>query len=75
LSAADRWLNKIFSGAPVLVENTISGAKRCRIVKDVFRNTKDGFSDLAMEVACALHNLRTECRQPVPVFSLRQLAP
>jgi len=54
------------SGARVLVENTIAGVKRCRIVKDVFRNTKEGFSDLAMEVSCGLHNLRMECRHPVP---------
>jgi hypothetical protein len=71
---SDRWLNKIISGARILVENTIAGVKRCRIVKDVFRNTKPGFSDLAMEVACALHNLRMECRHPVPDFSLFQLS-
>ena len=39
-------MNELISGARVLVENTIAGVKRCRIVKDVFRNTKDGFSDL-----------------------------
>jgi len=66
LSAGDQWLNKTISSARVLVENTIAGVKRCRIVKDVFRNTKEGFSDLAMEVACALHNLRMECRHPAP---------
>ena len=37
------WMNKIIAGARVLVENTIAGVKRCRIVKDVFRNTKEGF--------------------------------
>ncbi len=74
MSAAEQWMNELISGARVLVENTIAGVKRCRIVKDVFRNTKDGFSDLAMEVACALHNLRMECRHPVaPTISLRQL--
>jgi DDE superfamily endonuclease len=75
LSAADRWLNTIISGTRILVENTIAGVKRCRIVKDVFRNTKEGFSDLVMEVACALHNLRIDCRHPLPVFSLRQWSP
>ena len=53
-----------------MVENVIAGVKRCRIVKDVFRNTKQGFSDIAMEVACALHNLRVEVRHPLPTFSL-----
>jgi len=57
-----------------MVENTIAGVKRCRIVKDTFRNTKDGFSDLVMEVACALHNLRVECRHPQLVFLLCQKA-
>jgi hypothetical protein len=70
----DRCLNSIISGTRISVENTIAGVKRCRIVKDVFRNTKDGFSDSVMEVACALHNLRIECRHPKPVFSLCQLA-
>lgn len=73
MSASDTWLNGIIAGARVLVENTIAGVKRARIVKDVFRNTKPGFSDLAMEVACALHNLRMHCRHPLPEFSLRQL--
>jgi len=70
----DRCLNSIIAGTRISVENTIAGVKRCRIVKDVFRNTKDGFSDSVMEVACALHNLRVECRHPKPVFSLCQLA-
>jgi len=51
---ADKWLNGIIAGARVDVENTIAGVKRCRIVKDILRNTKEGFSDLVMEVACAL---------------------
>jgi hypothetical protein len=53
-----------------VVEHVISGVKRCRIVKDVFRNTKPGFSDMAMEVACALHNFRVECRHPQPAFQV-----
>lgn len=74
MSVADRWLNEIIAGMRIIVENTIAGVKRCRIVKEVFRNTKAGFSDLVMEVACALHNLRMDCRHPVPEFSLCQLA-
>jgi hypothetical protein len=45
------------------VEHSLAGVKRCRSVKDVLRNTKEGFSDLAMVVACGLHNLRLECRK------------
>jgi len=32
---ADRWLNEIIAGTRVLVENTIAGVKRCRIVTAV----------------------------------------
>jgi hypothetical protein len=74
LSEVDRWLNSILSGTRITVENTIAGVKRCRIVKDVFRNTKEGFSDLVMEVACALHNLRIECRHPQPRLLLCDMA-
>jgi len=71
---ADQWLNALIAGARVVVENTIAGVKRCRIVKEVFRNTTQGFSDLVMEIACALHNLRMDCRHPVaPAVSLLQL--
>jgi hypothetical protein len=45
------------------VEHAIAGVKRSRIVKDVLRNTKDGISDRAMEVACGLNNLRAKHRR------------
>ena len=70
----DRCSNSIISGTRISVENTIAGVELYRIVKDVFRNTKDGFSDLAMEVARALHNLRVESRHPKPMFLLYHLA-
>ena len=66
----EKFLNTIFSGARVVVEHTISGVKRCRIVKDVLRLTKAGISDLVMEIACSLHNLRVSCRHPLPAFDL-----
>lgn len=31
-------------------------------VKDVFRNTRDKFADLVMEIACGLHSFRMVCR-------------
>ena len=46
----------------ILVEHVISGVKRCHIVQDVFRNTKDQFDDLVMEIACGLHNFRATLR-------------
>jgi DDE superfamily endonuclease len=71
LSVADLFVNELLSSVRIVVEHSLSGVKRCRIVKDVLRNTKAGFSDLVMEVACALHNLRVEFRHPVPTFDIR----
>lgn len=62
LSAAERLSNRLIASARIVVEHVIAGVKRCRIVKDVFRNTKPGFSDLVMQIACSLHNLRTDFR-------------
>ena len=42
------------------MEHDLAGVKRCRIVKDVLRNTKEGVSDVVMEAACGLHNIRDE---------------
>ena len=61
----DRFLNHLISGARVVVENVLAGVKRCRIVKDVLRLTTEGISDLVMEIACGLHNLRVSCRHPL----------
>jgi hypothetical protein len=55
------------------VEHVIAGVKRCRIVKDVLRLTKQGSSDLVMEIACGLHNLRVACRHALPDFDLCEL--
>ena len=60
----DRLFNKMISGVRIIAEHVLSGVKRLHIVKDVFRNTKEGFSDLVMEIACAMHNLRVSCRIP-----------
>ena len=70
LSLADTFLNSLLSTARIVVEHTLAGVKRCRILKDVFRNTKLGFTDLAMQVACALHNLRVTFRHPIPTLDI-----
>jgi len=75
LPLADRFLNRIMNSVRIIVEHVISGIKRCRIVKDIFRNTKADFDDLVMEIACGLHNLRTDCRQPQLDGGLAQLFP
>ena len=74
LDLGAKFVNGVLSGVRIVVEHSISGIKRCRIVKDVLRNTKAGFSDLIMEVACALHNLRVTFRQPVQKFDILELA-
>ena len=63
MSGGEKMLNRIISSARVVVEHVISGIKRCRIVKDVLRLTKEGVSDMVMEIACGLHNLRVSCRK------------
>ena len=69
----DRFLNHLISRARVVVENGLAGVKRCRIVKDVLRLTTEGISDLVMEIACGLHNLRVSCRHPGPTFDVLNL--
>ncbi|MCK4314699.1 MAG: transposase family protein [Anaerolineae bacterium] len=64
LSTGEKKQNALISNVRIVVEHVIAGIKRCRIVKDVFRNTKEGFDDLVMEIACGLHNFRTVCRAP-----------
>lgn len=69
----EQFLNHLISSARVVVENVIAGVKRCRIVKAVLRLTKAGVSDLIMEIACGLHNLRVSCRHPLAAFDLLSL--
>lgn len=63
LTPQEKERNRKLSRLRVRVEHSLAGVKRSRSVKDVLRNTKEGFSDLAMVVACGLHNLRVECRK------------
>ena len=62
LTLEEKEQNSLISSVRVVVEHVICGVKRCRIVKDVFRNTRDKFADLVMEIACGLHNFRTAYR-------------
>jgi hypothetical protein len=64
LSVEEKKQNALISSVRIVAEHVIAGIKRCRIVKDVFRNTKPGFDDSVMVVACGLHNFRTACRAP-----------
>jgi hypothetical protein len=73
LSVGDKFLNHLVSSVRIVVEHVIAGVKRCRIVKDVLRLTKAGMSDMVMEIACGLHNLRVSCRHPFPTFDVLSL--
>jgi DDE superfamily endonuclease len=70
---SEKWLNRFISSFRVVVEHSIAGIKRCRLVKEVLRLRKAGISDRVMEVACGLHNLRVSCRHPLPTFDLLRL--
>ena len=70
MTAIDKFLNKLISSVRIVVENVISGVKRCRIVKDELRMTKEAISDVVMEIACGLHNLRVTFRQPMQTIDL-----
>lgn len=63
LTNREKKKNRKMSKIRIKVEHALSGVKRSRIVKDVFRNTKDNFSDLVMVIACGLHNLRVDHRR------------
>jgi hypothetical protein len=58
LSPEQKAENTLLSRIRIGIEHIIAGIKRCRIVKDVFRNTVDRFDDMVMELACGLHNFR-----------------
>jgi hypothetical protein len=63
LTPEDKESNRLIASVRIVIEHVISGVKRCRIVKDVFRNTMADYDDLVMEIACALHNFRTHHRR------------
>ena len=63
LTPEQKEQNSLISSIRIVIEHIIAGIKRCRIVKDLFRNTKEKYDDLVMEIACALHNFRVACRQ------------
>jgi hypothetical protein len=62
LTPEEKAENTIISSLRILIEHIIAGVKRCRMVKEVFRNTKLFFADQVMEIACGLHNFRTTLR-------------
>lgn len=62
LTQAQKKNNQAIASVRVTVEHVIGGVKRCRILQDVYRNCKEGFDDLVIEVASGLHNFRSHSR-------------
>jgi len=58
LSPEQHAKNTVIASIRIGIEHIIAGITRCRIVKEVFRNTKRAFDDAVMELACGLHNFR-----------------
>jgi hypothetical protein len=54
--------NRRISKIRIRIEHVVSSIKRCRIVKDKFRNWLRGFADTVMDIACSLHNFRLKFR-------------
>jgi hypothetical protein len=62
LTDDEKERNKNISKARTGIEHIIGSIKRFRIVSERFRNWLPGFSDMVMEIACALHNFRLKFR-------------
>lgn len=60
LSFEEKATNRVISKDRIGIEHSLGGVKVFRIVHDVFRNVRDGFDDLVMEIACGLHNFRID---------------
>jgi hypothetical protein len=56
LTRVQQAQNSLISTIRIVIEHLIAGIKRCRIVNEVFRNTKEHFDDVVMELAWGLHN-------------------
>lgn len=70
LTYAEKFINRVIASSRIMVENVIASIKRCRIVKDIYRNRKAEFADLVMDLACGLHNFRVEHRSPWQLINL-----
>lgn len=60
LSETEKAHNRTIAKERIRVEHSIGGSKVFHIVRDIYRNHKQGFADLIMETACGLHNLRLD---------------
>ena len=58
-----RAFNRLLGRERVKVEHTLASVKRLKILRDEFRNRRQGMVDEVMVIGCALHNYRWSCRQ------------
>ena len=71
LTKEQKFFNKTISRARVYIEHTIAGVKKLRIVKEKWRNFREGYEHFIIEMACAIHNFRVSRRKKkkLPTFS------
>ena len=55
--------NRLLARQRIPVEHVLALVKRLRILRDEFRNRRPGLADAVMEIGCALHNFRCDCRR------------
>ena len=60
LTSEEKEQNTLIAKGRIGVEHSIGGVKTFGIVRDIYRNMKQGFEDSVMETACGLHNLRID---------------
>jgi hypothetical protein len=60
LTTEQKDQNRLISRQRIRVEHSIGGVKVFGIVRNIFRNMREGFDDMVMETACGLHNLRCD---------------
>lgn len=48
--------NRIISSCRIVIENAICGIKRLKSLKDIYRNRRNDFEDMLMNVGCGLWN-------------------
>jgi DDE superfamily endonuclease/Helix-turn-helix of DDE superfamily endonuclease len=60
LSEEEKAANRLISKDRIGIEHSLAGIKVFRIVHDVYRNMRQDFDDLVMEIACGLHNFRLD---------------
>ena len=57
-----RRFNRLLASERIAVEHTLASVKRLRILRDEFRNRRNGMVDEVMMIGCTLHNFRCERR-------------